>query len=266
MADRKYYVICEAGCRFESLTKEQIFTAIMQAVENGEIRDVDTGFVTTIRTINGAPLKFFVGTQSEYESLTESQKKNLFALITNDTTKESMLKALEDLQKNYDELGKSHGELKQDHSDLKRDLSNGMFEVDNARYLSLMDYVSFDGGDSNSIEVGELGWNGIYLLTINKSAYHATYNTEVPITATAMVYIGNRPKIERLSPDAGCVDFRSSMMHGNFDSTSDAEFYAKLDVYTHTDGKDYFYLSLKKATGGYINTTGCKMTLTRISR
>lgn len=98
MAERKYYVICEMGCKFESMTKEQILTAIAQAVESGEIKDVDTGFVKTVKTINGAALRFFYGTQSEYEALAEEDKSNLFAIITNDTTKEAFNRAIEELQ------------------------------------------------------------------------------------------------------------------------------------------------------------------------
>lgn len=102
MADRKYYVMCDSGCKFESMTKEQILAAIAQAVNEGTIGDIDTGFVTTIKTINGTPLKFFVGTQSEYEALTAKERSNLFALITNDTSKEALFNAIELLQIEFD--------------------------------------------------------------------------------------------------------------------------------------------------------------------
>ncbi len=104
MADRKYYVVCDMGCKFESMTKEQILTAITQAVNEGTISDIDTGFVQTIKTINGKGLKFFVGTQSEYEGLTAEEKENLFAIITNDTTKDALFNALEEMQKEVESL------------------------------------------------------------------------------------------------------------------------------------------------------------------
>ena len=93
---RTVYVICDANCKWEGMTKEQILTAIVQAVEGGAITDVDTGFVRTIRTINGQPLRFFVGEQSEYDALTDEEKHGLFAIITNDTTKEGILEAVEE--------------------------------------------------------------------------------------------------------------------------------------------------------------------------
>jgi len=106
MATPKVYVICDQNCKFEGMTKEQILTAIMQAVNEGTIGDIDAGFIQTIRTINGIPLNFFVGEQSAYDALTDSEKENLFAIITNDTTAVGIAEAIEDLQTNYEELFK----------------------------------------------------------------------------------------------------------------------------------------------------------------
>lgn len=98
MSERNYFVLRDDNCRFPSMTKEQILAAITQAVESGEIKDVDTGFVQTVKTINGKSLKFFVGTQSEYEALTGEDKKDLFAIITNDMIKEGLLQAIDDIK------------------------------------------------------------------------------------------------------------------------------------------------------------------------
>lgn len=98
MATPTVYVICDQNCKFEGMTKEQILTAITQAVNEGTIGDIDTGFVTTIKTINGTALKFFVGDQATYDELTDAEKINLFAVITNDTTKEGILAAIAELQ------------------------------------------------------------------------------------------------------------------------------------------------------------------------
>lgn len=104
MAGRKYYALCDSNCKFETMTKEQILTAIAQAVKDGTVGDIDTGFITTIKTINGTSLKFFVGTQAEYESLTDSEKNGLFAIITNDTNKEALFAEVERLSADLDEF------------------------------------------------------------------------------------------------------------------------------------------------------------------
>lgn len=73
MADgRKYFVLCGDNCKFESMTKEQILTAIEQAVSTGEIKDVDSGFITKIKELNkGEAITFWRGTTAEYNALTE---------------------------------------------------------------------------------------------------------------------------------------------------------------------------------------------------
>lgn len=94
MATPTVYVICDQNCKFESMTKEQILTAITQAVNEGKIGDIDGGFITTVKTINGTPLRFFVGEQAEYDALPDYDKINLFAIITNDITKENLFDAI----------------------------------------------------------------------------------------------------------------------------------------------------------------------------
>lgn len=104
MATPKVYVICDNNCKYEGMTKEAILAAIAQAIETGTVGECDTGFITTIKTINGSPLKFFVGEQSEYEALSEEAKANLFAIITNDTTKDALLAAVDILAKDSEEM------------------------------------------------------------------------------------------------------------------------------------------------------------------
>lgn len=96
MSTPTVYVICDKNCKFEGMTKEQIITAITQAVNEGTVGDIDAGFITTIKTINGVPLQFFVGQQAAYDNLTDAEKKNVFAIITNDTTKEALNAAIDD--------------------------------------------------------------------------------------------------------------------------------------------------------------------------
>lgn len=106
MATPRVYVICDQNCKFESMTKEQIYAAILQAVNEGTIGNIDAGFITTIKTINGVPLRFFVGEQAAYDALTAAEKKDLFAIITNDTTRAGLVEALEALKKSVEALDK----------------------------------------------------------------------------------------------------------------------------------------------------------------
>lgn len=98
MAERKYYVLCESNCKFESMTKEQILTAIQQAVTTGEIKDVDTGFITTIKDQNrGNALTFWVGTTAEYNAI-EEKAEDCFYILTDDTKDADTAAAIEELR------------------------------------------------------------------------------------------------------------------------------------------------------------------------
>lgn len=105
MADKRtYYVICEDNCKFESMTKEQILAAIEQAVSEGEIKDVDTGFVTKLQELNkkGA-LKFWVGTAAEFNALAD-QEEDVFYIVTDSTEGSDIESAIEDLRSDVDVL------------------------------------------------------------------------------------------------------------------------------------------------------------------
>jgi hypothetical protein len=98
MSDRKYYVLCDMNCKFEGMTKEQILAAIEQATSTGEIKDVDTGFVTKLKESNkNAALSFWVGTQAEYNAL-ETITENCFYIISDDTSGEDFDTAFAELK------------------------------------------------------------------------------------------------------------------------------------------------------------------------
>lgn len=111
----RVYVLCGQNCKYEGMTKEQILTAIVNAIQTREIGDINTGFVTTIKTVNNQPMKFFLGKQAEYAQLTEDDKQNLFAIITDDTTRENLIAAIE--------------ALTTEHTELAEGLRAGSFEV-----------------------------------------------------------------------------------------------------------------------------------------
>lgn len=87
----------------------------------GVSRDI-LGVATAVRTINDVELGFFVGTLEEYGTLTDTEKQNLFAIITDDTSKEDFEKALAELSKN--------------HETLKGSLTSGSLEVAKAKYAT----------------------------------------------------------------------------------------------------------------------------------
>ena len=116
-SSKKKYIITESLNATDDIPEKEDFITEAQAVLDelsGEVQEIadaladDPDFAnvviqacggqTKVNTINGTPLRFFVGTQAEYEALTEAQKKNLFAVITNDTTKDAIFNAINALQ------------------------------------------------------------------------------------------------------------------------------------------------------------------------
>lgn len=102
MESGKYYLICLGNNLAEGMTKEQILTAIVQAIETHTISDVDTGFVTTIKEQNSNNgLKFWVGTTAQYNSIAEKDP-NCFYLLTDDTELEDLQNEMESLLEQVD--------------------------------------------------------------------------------------------------------------------------------------------------------------------
>lgn len=163
MATPKVYVICDQNCKFEGMTKEQILTAIAQAIETGEIKDVDAGFVQTIKTINGLPLKFFVGEQSVYDALSEEEKENLFAIITNDTTAAGILEEIENLENDL------RAEITVVSEKLERLTDNlfnpPMLDVYKRLFNAGYYYISCEKDKTHRYSFGIIYWDGSQVVT-----------------------------------------------------------------------------------------------------
>ena len=69
-------------------------------------RDIYTGKTSTVgvKTVNDGLLRFFVGTQADYDALTDAQKQDLFAIITDDPTKDQLLARVAELERKVEML------------------------------------------------------------------------------------------------------------------------------------------------------------------
>lgn len=104
MDSGKYYVLSAGNNLYESMTKEQILSAIAQAVEGHTISDVDTGFVEKIKEQNAkSNLKFWVGTTAQYNALPEKES-GCYYILTDDTTFDDMESAVNEMQASVNEM------------------------------------------------------------------------------------------------------------------------------------------------------------------
>lgn len=95
-----YNVFNSDDCVVESMTKEQIYELIANSIAQGELAGVDPEkpFITKIKEQNkGVPLKFWLGTQAEYNAI-EEKEENCFYIITDSTVQEDIENSLAELQ------------------------------------------------------------------------------------------------------------------------------------------------------------------------
>lgn len=80
MSERNYYVICDDNCRFEGMTKEQIYDAIAEATGSTPT-PVDSAFITKIKEQNANHnLKMWKGTEAQYNALAEKDTDTLYII------------------------------------------------------------------------------------------------------------------------------------------------------------------------------------------
>lgn len=91
MADEtKVYVLDDAANVWQGMTKEQIISAITQAVNEGTISNIDSGFVSKIREMNkSGNVKIWIGTMAEFNAIDTKDQDTLY-LFTDDPTIEDI--------------------------------------------------------------------------------------------------------------------------------------------------------------------------------
>lgn len=65
-----FYVLCDDNCRHESMTKEQILSAIQSAIENGSVQGTNAVAFSKFKEIcSGATKQIWVGTEAQFNAL-----------------------------------------------------------------------------------------------------------------------------------------------------------------------------------------------------
>jgi hypothetical protein len=100
---RKYYVLCDNNCKFESMTKEQIITAIAEAT-GATPTNIDDAFITKIKEQNkGVAVKVWIGTTAEYNAIAEKDAYTVY-IKTDDTRAAEIDAAIKALQTELEKL------------------------------------------------------------------------------------------------------------------------------------------------------------------
>lgn len=95
---KKYYCFCGSNCKYETMTKEQILTAIADATGKIDI-DPDAAFITKVKEGNsGGFVTFWVGTQAQYNELKTIESSCLY-VITDDKTAEQLFNRVVEIER-----------------------------------------------------------------------------------------------------------------------------------------------------------------------
>ena len=98
MADRVYYVLCADNCKFEGMTKEQIYAAIAEATGNVPT-GIDEAFITRIVEQNAnVALGIWYGTEAEYNAL-EEKPENTLVFFKDSSFEKKVTQEIESLKK-----------------------------------------------------------------------------------------------------------------------------------------------------------------------
>ena len=128
---------------------------------------------TYVKTITGERLRFFFGTQAKYDSLTDTD--NLFAIITDDPTKDEIFAEIEAL-KVADETSKA---------EMQQALEN------HAKHeFAFVTLSKVTNGESEDLDMSKLTQGGVYLLM-----YYDTGRALVSTTTGLFIYNPNDEEI-----------------------------------------------------------------------
>lgn len=121
--ERRYFVICEDNCKFESMTKEQIIEAIAEATGETPVH-IDDAFITKIKELNANnQLKWWVGTEAQYNALEEKDLTTLY-IIYDASEYDDLLVEIQELQAQIEALNEKAPMYQYSTTDLEPGVSD----------------------------------------------------------------------------------------------------------------------------------------------
>lgn len=172
------YVHDENHNRYEGMTREQIINAIVQAVEQGEITDLDDGFITKIKEQNGNNnIQLWIGTSAQFNAL-ETKDENTLYILTDDDSADDWDQIAEDVEELGNEIAKIKDGTtrvgKASHAnEADRAVTAGW--ATNTTSFSEPDYEAYRYGDS----LPEEGFYHIYVCWYNNNEIMKYYDAGI---------------------------------------------------------------------------------------
>lgn len=132
--EKNVYALDEGKNSWLTMTKEQILTAITQAVNEGTISDIDAGFITKLQEMNAqGVVQFWFGTMAEFQALTDKDENTLY-LFTDDPTVDDIEQAITELEEKIEDMTDGTTAVENaknvNNLEIKRD-ENGVLKIGN---------------------------------------------------------------------------------------------------------------------------------------
>lgn len=204
---KKYYCFCSSNCKYETMTKEQIIAAIMQATESGEIHDVDAGFITKVKENNaGGYVTFWTGTQAQFNAL-PSIDPNCLYIFTDDTLKEDIATAVQQAVSTADAALQEAGAAKSFAEEARTTAENAQTRAASAEAIAA--YARNSAADAFTKAQGMEAVDITNEITLTPSCEAVTLSV-LTITQKKFVY----------DPNVGVVHFSFTIKTGNTQDTT----------------------------------------------
>lgn len=128
----KVYALDEGKNNFQTMTKEQILSAINQKISSGSIVNIDDAFITKIKEMNaGALVQLWIGTQAEFQALSEKQEDVLY-ILSDDPTVDDIEDSISSLEQSVSDVAQNNTYLNGRYNQIL----NGQQTVYRAKYAS----------------------------------------------------------------------------------------------------------------------------------
>ncbi|MBQ3970472.1 MAG: hypothetical protein II685_08340 [Clostridia bacterium] len=184
-----YNVVGTSDSLFEGMTKQQIYTAIVEAVEGGTVGDIDTGFVTIIKEINkNVAIRFWVGTTAEYNAL-QDKPTNVLYIKTDDTSATDINTAITNVQNALSTIEGTITTMDDDIGTLKGKASKFQFLGTLAESTTLSSiFTQYENASYLSYSISSITTTDIYPTTFTYPTGNSNYAVVV------MEKVGNTAK------------------------------------------------------------------------
>lgn len=172
------YALDAGGNKIATLSTEQILEAIQEAISTGEVPETLTAFIDAIKEQNtGADIKFWVGTQAEFQALASTDERTIY-FITDITTVKDLSDALDELKE-----GLQDGTFKVQSAYKADDATNVTAQINGKNITDIFEKDGTTVKEATSVK------KYIHFINADFRRYDTSFSASNPIRRAAVVIL-----------------------------------------------------------------------------